>query len=151
LPPIELVLISHDHYDHLDVSTTASLSTHHNPVFVTGLRTGRLLRAQGIRRVFELDWWQTFNAGGLCITMTPAQHGSGRHPLNLNRSLWGGFVIDTFTTRVLFAGDTGYGSHFRAIPRRCGPIDVALLPIGRDKPGRFTKDDQLTRRGAGAL
>jgi L-ascorbate metabolism protein UlaG (beta-lactamase superfamily) len=86
--------------------------------------------------VIELDWWQVLNAGGLCITMTPAQHESGRGLLDRNRRLWGGFVVETLASRVFFSGGTGYASHFRAIRQRCGSIDVALLPIGSDEPAR---------------
>ncbi|HEX3702627.1 MAG TPA: MBL fold metallo-hydrolase [Vicinamibacterales bacterium] len=144
LPPIRQVLISHDDRDHLDIPTLVALSKCHDPIFVTGMRTGRLLRTRGIERVVELDWWQAFNDGGLCITMTPAQHGSGHHRLNRNRTLWGGFVIETLTTRVFFAGDTGYTAHFRGIRRRCGSIDVALLPIDYCPPTRQTEGDHLT-------
>jgi L-ascorbate metabolism protein UlaG (beta-lactamase superfamily) len=129
LPPIRVVLLSHDHCDHLDLPTLAALAKHHDPLFVAGLRTAGLLRSRSIRRVMELDWWQVFNVGGLCLTMTPAQHGSGRHPMDRNRRLWGSFVIETLTARLFFGGDTGYALHFRTIRRRCGTIDVALLPI----------------------
>ena len=108
---------------------------------VAPLDNSRLVRAAGIRRVEELDWWQETNAfGPLAITLTPAQHFSARTPFDRNRALWGGFVIGVNGRRVFFAGDSGYGPHFRDVRQRCGPVDLALLPIGAYEPRWFMKD-----------
>jgi L-ascorbate metabolism protein UlaG (beta-lactamase superfamily) len=143
LPPISLVLLSHNHYDHCDLGTLQLLEWRFHPPVVTPLGNGRLLRSAGIRRVEELDWWGRANAAPVPITVTPAQHFSARGPFDRNRSLWGGFLIEIGGQRILHAGDSGYGLHFKEIAQRLGPIDLALLPIGAYEPRWFMKDIHL--------
>ena len=140
LPEIAVVLLSHNHYDHCDLRTLRSLDRRFHPLVVTPLGNGRLLRSAGVRRVEELDWWRDSDAAPLPITLTPAQHFSARGPFDRNRSLWGGFVIAAAGRRIFFAGDSGYGPHFREIRDRSAPIDLALLPIGAYEPRWFMKD-----------
>jgi L-ascorbate metabolism protein UlaG (beta-lactamase superfamily) len=140
LPPISLVLLSHNHYDHCDLGTLRLLDQRFHPLVVTPLGNGRLLRSAGIRQVEEIDWWQTSSAAPLPITLTPAQHFSARGPFDRNRALWGGFLFEAGGRRILHAGDSGYGPHFREIAARRGPIDLALLPIGAYEPRWFMKD-----------
>lgn len=140
LPPISLVLLSHNHYDHCDLGTLSRLEHRFHPHFVTPLGNGRLLRSAGIRRIEELDWWETSSAAPFPITVTPAQHFSARHMFDRNRALWGGFLIEAGGHRVLHAGDSGYAPHFRETGARLGPIDLALLPIGAYEPRWFMKD-----------
>jgi len=140
LPPISLVLLSHNHYDHCDLGTLRLLEDRFHPRFVTPLGNGRLLRSAGIRQVEEIDWWETASAAPLPITLTRAQHFSARGPFDRNRALWGGFLIETGGHRILHAGDSGYGPHFREIAARLGPIDLGLLPIGAYEPRWFMKD-----------
>jgi L-ascorbate metabolism protein UlaG (beta-lactamase superfamily) len=140
LPTISLVLLSHNHYDHCDLGTLQLLERRFHPPVVTPLGNGRLLRSAGIRQVEEIDWWETASAGPLPITLTPAQHFSARGPFDRNRALWGGFLIEACGHRILYAGDSGYGPHFREIGARLGPIDLALLPIGAYEPRWFMKD-----------
>ena len=140
LPPISLVLLSHNHYDHCDLGTLRLLERRFHPPVVTPLGNGRLLGSAGIRRVEEIDWWGTASAAPLPITLTPAQHFSARGPFDRNRALWGGFLIEAGGLRILHAGDSGYGPHFREIGARLGPIDLALLPIGAYEPRWFMKD-----------
>jgi L-ascorbate metabolism protein UlaG (beta-lactamase superfamily) len=140
LPPISLVLLSHNHYDHCDLGTLRQLERRFRPPIVTPLGNARLLRSAGIRQIDELDWWETASAAPLPITLTPAQHFSARGPFDRNRALWGGFLIEAGGHRIFFAGDSGYGPHFREILTRLGPIDLALLPIGAYEPRWFMKD-----------
>jgi L-ascorbate metabolism protein UlaG (beta-lactamase superfamily) len=140
LPPISLVLLSHNHYDHCDVATLRAVNARWGSLAVTPLGNGRLLRKAGFRRCEELDWWGEATHGSLRITVTPAQHFSARTPFDRNRALWGGFVLHLGERRVFFAGDSGYGGHFRVIRDRLGPIDLSLLPIGAYEPRWFMRD-----------
>jgi len=140
LPPISVVVLSHNHYDHCDRRTLQALGQRFAPLVVTPLGNGPMLEAAGIRRVEELDWWQKATSAPVPITLTPAQHFSARTPFDRNRALWGGFMIDVRGHRIFFAGDSGYGPHFRDVRRRCGPVDLALLPIGAYEPRWFMKD-----------
>src|SRR5687768_6155040 len=106
LPPISTVLLSHNHYDHCDLPTLRLLAKRFDPVVVTPLGNGRLVRSAGIRRVEELDWWQETTVGAVPISLTPAHHFSARTPFDKNRALWGGFALTADDARIYFAGDT---------------------------------------------
>jgi L-ascorbate metabolism protein UlaG (beta-lactamase superfamily) len=137
LPPIAIVLLSHNHYDHCDLRTLGMLAERFDPLVVTPLGNAALVRSSGIHRVEELDWWQEAKSSALPITLTPAKHFSARGPFDKNRALWGGFVLTTGGSRIYFAGDSAYGPFFRDIGQRLGPIDLALLPIGAYEPRWF--------------
>jgi L-ascorbate metabolism protein UlaG (beta-lactamase superfamily) len=137
LPAISLVLLSHNHYDHCDLRTLGMLAARFDPLVVTPLGNGALVRSAGIRRVEELDWWEEAKTAAPPIALTPAQHFSARSPLDRNRALWGGFMLAPAGARIFFAGDTGYASFFRDVRQRFGPIDLALLPIGAYEPRWF--------------
>ena len=146
LPRIDVVFLSHDHYDHCDAPTLRRLAAEHAPLFVTPLRNGDLLAAAGARRVVELDWWQAHSpAGGFEVTLTPTRHWSNRLGAPRNHRLWGGFFLtfgsaapETTVRRLWFAGDTGYDAElFGEIRRRCGAPDLALIPIGAYEPRWF--------------
>jgi len=137
LPPIAVILLSHNHYDHCDLPTLRKLAARFDPLVVTPLANAALVRSSGIRRVEELDWWQHATRAPLPIVATPAQHFSARTPFDRDRALWGGFVVTAGGVRMFFAGDTAYAGFFRDIRQRLGPIDLALLPIGAYEPRWF--------------
>jgi N-acyl-phosphatidylethanolamine-hydrolysing phospholipase D len=138
LPPLDLILISHSHYDHLDRPAVRRLArTHPEASWVVPLGMGDYLRAWGARRVIELDWWQTADVVGVGVTATPARHFSARRPGDRNRTLWCGFALQLGGRRVYFAGDTAYHPDFGRIGARLGPFDLALIPIGAYDPRWF--------------
>jgi L-ascorbate metabolism protein UlaG (beta-lactamase superfamily) len=137
LPPITVVLLSHNHYDHCDLPTLRTLAKRFDPIVITPLGNGALVRAAGLTKVEELDWWELARTTPMPITVTPAHHFSARTPFDRNRALWGGFVISTGRMRIYFAGDTAYRPYFVDIKQRLGPIDLALLPIGAYEPRWF--------------
>ncbi len=136
LPPPDLVLLSHNHYDHMDLASLREIRKRHAPRFVTTLGNARTLASAGIV-ASELDWWETVQVGGLTVTATPARHFSARTPLDRDRTLWAGFMIGTAGGRVLFAGDSGAGPHWGEIGQRLGAPGLALLPIGAYEPRWF--------------
>lgn len=143
LPKIDVVLISHNHYDHLDLPTLRSLRDRHKPRIITHLGNGALLRRHDIDEVEELDWWQPANAS-VRISSVPAQHFSSRGISDRNANLWGGFVISGTSGNVYFAGDTGWGNHFADIAARVGEIRLALLPIGAYLPRWFMRPAHIS-------
>jgi L-ascorbate metabolism protein UlaG (beta-lactamase superfamily) len=138
LPQIDLVLLSHNHYDHLDLPTLERLEKRDRPSFLCGLGVGELLRRRGFSDVVELDWWDSVpGRPGFAVHAVPVQHFSGRTPFDRNHTLWTGFVLSGSAGNVYVAGDTGYGPHFRQTAERFPGIRLALLPIGAYKPVWF--------------
>jgi L-ascorbate metabolism protein UlaG (beta-lactamase superfamily) len=134
LPPIHLVLISHDHYDHLDVATVKRLAARHHPHFIVPLRLKPWLAELGITDVEELDWWESRAVRGLTVTCVPALHFSGRGLRDRNHRLWSGWTVAGREKRLFFAGDTAYYDVFREIGARLGPFDLTAVPIGAYVP-----------------
>lgn len=146
LPPIDLALLSHNHYDHMDLAALRRLTREKGARILTGLGNSRFLEKKGIQGARDLDWWESAEVeapggGGTArITFVPAQHFSARWLNDRNFTLWGGFVIEAPSGgRVYFAGDSGYGPHFREIGERLGPFRLALIPIGAYEPRWFMK------------
>ena len=140
LPPIDLVVQSHNHYDHLDDTTVRRLvAANPDAHWVAPLGVGAFLRDRGARLVTEHDWWDAADAAGLRVTAVPAQHFSGRGFRDRNQSLWCGWTLKTDAVSVYFAGDTGYPAAFGDIGERLGPFDVALMPVGAYEPRWFMR------------
>jgi L-ascorbate metabolism protein UlaG (beta-lactamase superfamily) len=137
LPPIDLVIVSHDHYDHLDYPTIRELAARDVP-FVTSLGVGAHLEAWGVRpeRVVELDWWETHAVAGteLAVTAAPSQHFSGRGLKDRNATLWSSMVVRSSRHSVFFSGDTGLTSEYTSIRDRLGPFDLVMLEVGAFHP-----------------
>ena len=135
LPPIDLVVISHNHYDHMDLPTLRRLAREHGPRFVVPLGVGLLLEDEGIAGSVELDWWQVLDLGiGRSLVGVPAQHFSGRGVTDLDRTLWAGFLLRGPGGDVYYAGDTGFGPHFLRVRERFGRPRLAILPTGAYDP-----------------
>jgi len=136
LPPLDAVLISHDHYDHLDYPSVRALATLGVP-FVTSLGVGRRLEAWGVpaERIVELDWWEATRLKcGLAITAAPSHHFSGRGLTDRNSTLWSSFALRGERHAVFFSGDTGLSSAFGEIGARLGPFDLAAIEVGAFHP-----------------
>jgi len=140
LPKIDVIVISHNHYDHLDIESLKKISKKFSPKIYMPMRAGKELREAGIKNIIELDWWASDYFGEtIKITLAPAQHFSGRGLFDRNKSLWGSFVIRVNGYKIYFAGDTGYSNHFKEINERFGNMDFSLLPIGAYEPRWFMK------------
>ena len=142
LPHIDFVLLSHDHYDHTDITTVRWLAQRRVP-FVVPMGLGEWIRrAGGLAK--ELDWWQETEVAGLGIHCVPAQHFSGRSLRDRLRRLWAGYVVVGPTRRFYYCGDSGYASHFKEIGRRLGPVDLAAVPIGAYLPAEMMHHVHVT-------
>ena len=131
LPPLRGVILSHDHYDHLDRWSIEQLAATAD-VFLTPLGVGDRLIEWGVdpAKVHQLDWWQSIDIDGLRMTAAPAQHFSGRTPFDGNSTLWASWAIFDDELRVFFSGDTGYFDGFKAIGERLGPFDITFMETG---------------------
>ncbi len=139
LPPIDIVVISHNHYDHLDLPTLKRLNEKFNPTVYVGLGNKPLLNENKIEKVIEMDWWEKLIFGEVAIHFVPVQHWSARSTSDKRETLWGGFVLEG-NKKVFFAGDTGYGKVFKLIYEKLGAMDLSLIPIGAYEPRDFMKN-----------
>jgi L-ascorbate metabolism protein UlaG (beta-lactamase superfamily) len=141
LPPIDAVIISHDHYDHLDAPTIKRLGN--KPKFFVALKVADHLKKWGTTNLVELDWWDTSIFDQMRFTSVPVQHFSSRSPFGFNQTLWTGWIIETKHGKIFFAGDTGYSPLFKEISKKVGSIRLSLLPIGAYRPRWFMKPMHL--------
>jgi N-acyl-phosphatidylethanolamine-hydrolysing phospholipase D len=139
LPRVDVVVISHDHYDHLDLETVKRLAGAHDPLFLVPLGLKAWFSDNGMSRVEELDWWQEREYRGVKFVCVPAQHFSQRTLWDGNTRLWASWAILTPEQRLYFSGDTGYFAGFREAGKRLGPFDVAALAIGAYLPPEIMK------------
>jgi L-ascorbate metabolism protein UlaG (beta-lactamase superfamily) len=137
LPALDAVVISHNHYDHLDLPTLHRLACTQKATFIVPSRVARLLTSNNIGPVHELDWGESFSFPGFTIHCVPALHFSARGPADRNKTLWCGYVIETQERIVYFAADTAFGPHFAQIREKFGPPHLALLPVGAYEPKWF--------------
>lgn len=133
LPRIDFVVVSHNHYDHMDLETLRRLSERGARIFVP-LANAATLQGAGINNVQELDWWRAHTIGQVEVHCVPARHWSRRGVFDENRALWSGWVVTAQDRRFYFAGDTGFFDGFEEIGRRLGPFDLAAVPIGAYEP-----------------
>jgi L-ascorbate metabolism protein UlaG (beta-lactamase superfamily) len=137
LPSIDIVLISHDHYDHCDTKAIKQLPNKKNIQVVVPLRLGKLFKKLGLKHVHELNWYESWAYEGITIHALPAYHYSKRNLFTRNKSLWAAYAIEGHNKNIYFSGDTGYGSIFHDLGKKYGPFDYALLSIGSYDPPKY--------------
>jgi len=138
LPHIDMILLTHNHYDHLDITTLKKLAKRFDPVIYTPLGVGLFLKKKGIENFKEMDWWDELTtSNGLKLVCTPAQHFSGRGMFDRDKTLWSGFALMTEKGSIYYSGDTGYGDFFTEIAEKLAPVRLSFLPIGAYKPSWF--------------
>jgi N-acyl-phosphatidylethanolamine-hydrolysing phospholipase D len=145
LPPVDVVLVSHNHYDHLDRASVVDLDRRGEgrTLFLVPLGNKAWMEAQGIRRVVELDWWDTHVLGAVTFQLVPVQHWSARSLGDRNQTLWGGWVARGPDLHWYFSGDTGYSNYFADTRARGGAVDLALLAIGAYEPRWFMQAQHM--------
>jgi L-ascorbate metabolism protein UlaG (beta-lactamase superfamily) len=141
LPPVDIVLVSHNHRDHLDPWSIERLGA--APHYVVPLGNADQLKSLGAQKVTELDWWQSVDLGAIEVTLVPARHWSMRYPWDRNDTLWGGFVIRSNEGSACHSGDSGFFDGFAEIGKRLGRVDWAMLPIGAYEPRWFMEPQHM--------
>lgn len=138
LPKIDVILQSHNHWDHLDIINLPKIWQRDKPLIFTPLGVSQFMKQKGIKNAVDLDWWdETHVNENVKVTCVPAQHFSGRGTSDRNATLWAGFVVSTKYGHIYFAGDSGYGAFFKQIGEKFGKMRLALIPIGAFKPEWF--------------
>lgn len=136
LPKIDVIIISHNHYDHLDLPTINKIVSRDNPKLFMGLGVSKSMASK--KKVFEMDWWQRIEvANNFTLTFVPVQHFSGRGLFDRNKTLWGGYVLEIAGNKIYFGGDSGYADHYKQTYEKFGAMDLSFLPIGAYAPRDF--------------
>ena len=147
LPAIDIALVSHGHYDHLDLATLSDLSAKFSPRVITPLGNDLTMRsADDAIRAEAFDWHQRVElGGGVAVTLVPTRHWSARGLFDRNRALWASFVLETPAGKIYIVCDSGYGDgkHFRSVSQAHGPLRLAILPIGAYEPRWFMRDQHM--------
>lgn len=143
LPPIDICLISHNHFDHLNTKSVKYLKKTSDPLFVTGPGYGDYFRSIGVTKTLELDWQESREVEGIKITSLPVQHWAKRSFSDFNRMLWCSFLVERQGRKYLWVGDTGYFEGFKEIGKDYGPIDVLFIPVGAYEPHWFMKKNHM--------
>jgi len=144
LPKIDIILISHDHYDHLDISTLKQIIGTSHPIILVGLGLENRLSSLKYDNITQLDWWQEYSfSPTVKITFVPSRHSSGRGMFDKNKTLWGGFVIEAPVGNIFFAGDTAFGDFFIDINRKFPQFQLSILPIGSYEKRWFMKSQHM--------
>lgn len=144
LPPIDIIVISHNHYDHLDKKTLDQIPKKDEVVVVTPLRLGKFFIKLGFGQVNEIDWYEEIVVDGIKITALPARHWSRRGLFDENHSLWMSAIIENSTRRIYFSGDTGYAPYFEQLGQKYGPFDIALINSGAYEPREMMRFSHTT-------
>lgn len=138
LPKIDIILLTHNHYDHLDIHALKEINKQHSPKIYCPLGVGKYLKRKGIDEVHEMDWWDEIRIKeDLVLLCTPAQHFSGRGMFDRDKTLWCGFALVKPEGSIYYSGDTGYGAFFSEIVQKISPVKLSFLPIGAYKPAWF--------------
>ena len=149
LPEIDLILLSHNHYDHLDAPTVRRIAQRFPAAsWLCPMGLGSLLRSFGVRHLVERDWWESVETLSYTATCVPAQHFSARSMGDRGDTLWCGWTLETDGVRVYFAGDTALHPEFEQIGKRCGPFDLVMLPIGAYEPRWFMRSVHMNPEDA---
>jgi len=149
LPKIDVVVISHNHYDHLDLASIKKLnSINPDTIFLVPLKLKNWFLNKGIKNVFEFEWWQSKTIKDTTFTFVPVQHWSRRGLFDKNKSLWGGWWVENSNIKLVHLGDTGYSKDFVEINKRLGNPDIAFIPIGAYSPRRIMKKSHMNPKEA---
>ena len=144
LPKIDAILISHNHYDHLDVGTLNSIENKKNITIICPLNLSKIFYVLGFAKIIELDWNDSHEIENIKFTSVPAYHWSRRFGQKRNSSLWSGYVINSPSKNIYFSGDTAFGSIFKEIGKKLGPFDLSIVPIGAYLPRKIMQSSHCT-------